>query len=174
MTRLLPTLLPFLLLLSQARADQPIDFFRVTCLPENGYFAIEHKPIDHANVFWGESATPDGQLKALDAWRKNGFYEGSFTNSCRMDQGIYMAKVSRAEFSERRCGAAPQIRITITLNNTPVVSDVVFGTDCWGNNSVSSIEIVEGHAGWASTKMGSSLGGAILFRRRTRSSVHPT
>ena len=140
-------------LLPSARAGQSIDFFRVTCLPESGYFSVEHKPIDNANVFWGPYSKLEGQEKVLGDWRKNGFYEGSFTYTCRMTQGVYVATVSRAEFSERRCGAAPQVRLTLSSNNTPVISDAVFGADCWGNNSISSIEIVEGHEGWASTDM---------------------
>lgn len=153
MARSLLLLLSCLALASSASAGQGIDFFRTTCLPQAGYFSIEHKPIDGANVFWGKYATPEGQSEALAAWKENGFHEGSFEFSCEMTQGVYTAKVSRSEFSERRCGAAPQIRLTLTLDDAPVLSDVVFGTDCWGNHSVSSVEIVEGHAGWASTDM---------------------
>jgi len=153
MTRVSLALLSCLAFLSSARAGQPVDFFRATCLPEGGYFSIEHKPVDNANVFWGKHSSAEGHLKALAVWKKNGFYEGSFVYSCHMAHGVYTARVSRAEFSEGQCGASPQSRLTVSLDNTTVISDVVFGTDCWGNHSISSVEIVEGHAGWASTDM---------------------
>jgi hypothetical protein len=142
-----------LFLWASAASAQPVEFFRVTCLPDRGYFSIDHKPVSNGQVFWGDYTDPEGQGKALSEWRKHGFYKGAFEYSCRMADGLYTAKVTRDAFSDGRCGAAPQIRLTLTLGEKTVISDVIIGHDCWGNISVSNLEIVEGHVGWGLSEL---------------------
>ncbi|MFS2036317.1 hypothetical protein ACEN8I_20005 [Polaromonas sp. CT11-55] len=138
-----------------ARADWPLTFVRVTCIPEARYFYFEYKPVS------GPAALTDAQFDdrklaaRMRAWQRHGYFDPrKLDRNCSLPESTYSLRTSQEDARESgECGGAPSIKLNLLRNGSPVLQDVVLGDACLGGASVASVEITDGLDGWGSRKM---------------------
>lgn len=128
---------------SLAHADTMYQFVRVACVPEAGLLDVESRPL-HDSV-----AGQTGDQARFDALRKLGYYRArGLETSCTLGNVTYLIKASQDDFSERHCGASPDVYLTVTRDGTPFLTGVLFGETCEGEASVQSFTVNEGPNAW--------------------------
>jgi len=140
-----------------AIADCPMDFVRITCIPEARYFWFDYTSIDCSAVLSGVSVRFDDKKRSqrMSAWEKQGYYRATnLQYECRLPESTYkISAVQPPEKDRGICGAAPQITLSLFRNGTPILDQIIFGNDCFGGPTVVSAEITDGLQKWNAQKM---------------------
>lgn len=130
----------FLLLSSQvAKADYTIDFLRISCVPEAGFFDIDYRGLENDTA----------QATSSKVWAKHGYYSPSNLNyQCSIPGATYKVRATQQPWSSGRCGASPDIYLTVSRNNKVIIKHVVFGEngECDLEPEVTRVSITEANS----------------------------
>lgn len=126
-----------------ARADYESEFLRVTCVPQNRYFAVEVTSL-HSDV------TDGGDSFEPEVWAKQGYLNPAALHyECGLPRSKYVLTSTKPEpRGSGMCGGDPEITLNLARDGKPLIKDVVFGGACSGGASVTKILIEDGHEGW--------------------------
>lgn len=106
---------------AQDTENDLVDIAKVFCNQEIGLFTLKY--IQNNDDFTSQPKLP---------------------KACQLDNTKYKISGHRGSFSETgACGSEPPVSITLTRNGKKIVSDTVFGGNCFGGPSVAGIEIKE-------------------------------
>jgi len=117
------------LALSQASNAQSIASVR--CSVQDGIFAIKYLP----DSYQGQEHIPN------------------FPVICVLPSGTYRAKVRRPPSSTHACGAEPPVSVWVTRNKSRLVSDTVFGDNCFHGPSLLEFQATEINGRLAAVKL---------------------
>ncbi len=132
-----------------AFADWPMEFVRLTCIPEARYFRVEYMPVSGPSVLLESEFDDEKRAKRLLAWEKAGFHEPSnLTYECALPESLYKLTAHQPPPSNGECGGAPSISLSLFRNGQPILENVIFGNDCFGGPTVIGAEITDGLDGW--------------------------
>lgn len=99
------------------------------------------KQVDIANIVCDQSS---GQVMLKYVQSNDDFFsQPILPKSCKLNNLLYKVTGKRAPYSESRCGAEPPVSIYLSRNGVPIISDAVFGGNCFGGPSIAEIEITE-------------------------------
>jgi hypothetical protein len=88
------------------------------------------------------------------AWNKQGYYEATkLQYECKLPESTYNISAVQQPRESGRCGAAPQITLSLLRNGTPLLNKVIFGYDCFGGPTVQNVELSDGLHGWFTQQM---------------------
>lgn len=148
-----------------AHCDYMVDFIRISCIRETRFLDIEYRPI-HNNAV--DVAPDDSNTRGKDIWAKHGFFNpGKLSFECSLPESEYKVVATQNSWSERgMCGTAPEIIFSLYRNNEAIIKNVVFGSSCFGNNSITRISIQDGKRGWYIREA------EICFQKLTNESTH--
>jgi hypothetical protein len=141
-----------------ARADYMVDFIRIACVPEAGFFDIDHRLI-HNNA--AESASSR-------VWARQGFYTPSdLTYECDLGPVKYKLSAHQNNWTGGMCGAAPEIFLTLFRDDRVIANKVVFGLSCLGHPTITRISMTEAKSGYHGRES------QICYLKRGDESEHP-
>ena len=107
--------------LALSHASNAQSIASVRCSAQDGIFAVKYLP----DSYQGQEHIPN------------------FPVTCVLPSGTYRVKVRRPPSSTHACGAQPPVSVWITRNNTRLVSDAVFGDNCFGGPSLLEFQTTE-------------------------------
>jgi hypothetical protein len=131
-------------------ADYSVNFLRITCIPETRFFEVEYKAVPGDAVFIGAGFDEKETKKRLDAWEKRGYFDPrDFRCECKLPDSTYVVTSTQPPASERgTCSGAPNITLSLSRNGEKWLDNIIFGSNCPGGPSVTSISIRDGQQGW--------------------------
>jgi hypothetical protein len=100
--------------------NKSLDIALVTCDQSTGVFTLKYD-VDNDDLF----------------------SQPIFPKNCKLNNSKYKVTGERGPFSQSRCGAQPPIFIELSRNGTPIVTDAVFGDNCFLGPAISEVEITE-------------------------------
>lgn len=123
-----------------ARADYMVDFIRIGCVQEAGFFEIEHRQIHN---YPAEAAS-------TKSWSRQGFYSPSdLKYKCNLGKVKYRVLAKQGSWRERgKCAAAPEVFLTVWRNDEVIADQVVLGRSCYGNPTITRISLTEDKPGY--------------------------
>jgi len=65
-----------------------------------------------------------------------------FPTQCKVGGSVFRAKVKRAPYGFRLCGAQPVLSIWVYRANKPIIADAAFGFNCQAGPAISLIEVI--------------------------------
>ncbi len=141
------------------RADYMVDFIRISCVQEAGFFEIEHRQI-HNNP---------AEAAPTKAWSRQSFYSPSdLTYECNLGKVRYRVLAQQDSWRERgMCAAAPEVILTVLRNEEVIVDKVVLGRSCYGNPTITRISLTEEKRGYFDRE------GEICFRAKGDDDAEP-
>ena len=71
------------------------------------------------------------------------FSEPILPKNCRLNHSVYKIIGKRGPFGHSHCGAEPPVSITVIRNGKTIITDPVFGGNCFGGPSIAEVEITE-------------------------------
>jgi hypothetical protein len=122
------------------RADYMVDFIRIACVQEAGFFELEHRQI-HNNP---------AEAASTKAWARQGFYSPSgLTYECSLGEVKYKVFAKQDSWRERgMCAAAPEVILTVRRNDEVIADKVVLGRSCYGSPTITRISMSEEKRGY--------------------------
>jgi hypothetical protein len=157
------TILFLMLMLSvwnpaDARADQPLELVRITCIPEMRYFEIESKnyPSEATTWIWSgfevkEKDEKAGRQKRWRILKERGLYTTEkLVYLCKLPESTYELVMTKGlTRASGECGGAPTATMNLKRNGQDWVSHVLFGNgDCFKRPTIASLAINDGKEGW--------------------------
>ena len=143
---------------AEARADQPLELVRITCIPEMRYFEIESKdyPSEATTWIWfgfevKEKHERAGRKKRWRILKEHGLYPPEkLVYQCKLPESTYELVMAKDEpRASGECGAAPIATMNLLRNGQEWVSHVLFGSgDCFKRPTIASVAINDGKEGW--------------------------
>lgn len=132
------------LLSSSAFADWTQDFIRISCIPDGRFFRIEYAPLSGPDVMVAANDKKEIQAR-LKAWRKGGFFDpANLKYECKLLESTYHVIANQPPPAERgQCGGAPSITLSVKENGSPLLSKVIFGSDCFGGPTITKLTVFE-------------------------------
>lgn len=123
-----------------AAADYQVDFLRITCVPEAGFFEIEHHSV-HNNP---AAEAPE------EAWARQGLYAPSGKErECKLKGVTYKVVAEQAgPRAAGMCAAAPDMIVSVLRNDVVMLDKVVFGFSCFGNPTITRVSRTEAKKGY--------------------------
>lgn len=127
-----------------SRADTSPDFVRIACVPEAGLLDVEYRSL-HDSV----SGDPKGAHQRSALLAQAGFHDPHHLKfSCVLGGVTYAIIADQDPTSERMCGGAPEVFLTVTRDGEKFVSNVIFGESCHQLPSVMRITVGDGPQSW--------------------------
>jgi hypothetical protein len=117
-------------LCSTAAADWPVDFVRITCIPEADYLAFDSATIYRDQVLNGvENWSNESNVKKrMRRWEEAGYYDPTnLKYECRLSSAAYTLIVKQAP-SGGHCNAPGTVTLSLQRDGVKVISEVVFGS----------------------------------------------
>jgi hypothetical protein len=143
---------------AEARADQPLELVRITCMPEMRYFEVESKdyPSEASTWIWSgfevkEKDEKSGRKKRWRILKGHDLYPPEkLAYQCKLPESTYELTVTKDEArASGQCGGAPTATINLKRNGKDWISNVLFGNgDCFGRPTIASVAINDGKEGW--------------------------
>ena len=144
---------------AEARADQPLELVRITCIPEMRYFEVESKDYPSEATTWIRFGFINGKEKDEKAGRKKrwkiltarGLYPPEkLAYQCKLPESTYDVTITKPEpQASGACGASPTATINLKRNGQTWISNVLFGNDgCFELPTIASVAINDGKEGW--------------------------
>lgn len=132
------------------QADWYVNFVHITCIPEARYLAFEAKDIEGSYVLMETQFDDKKRAQRMALWKKKGYFDPSkLTFECQMPESTYTITAMQPPASAHgQCDAGPSITLSLLRNGEPYLSNVTFGSDCFGGPSVTRVELSDGLNGW--------------------------
>ena len=123
-----------------ASADYMVDFIRISCVPEAGFFEIEHRSV-HNNP---------AKAASTDAWARQGFHSPSgLVYECDLRGTKYKVMAEQEGWRERgMCAAAPEVFVSVLRNEVKILDKVVLGFSCFGSPTITRMSRTEKKQGY--------------------------
>jgi hypothetical protein len=132
------------LLFHAAKADTTKDFVRLACVPEAGLLDVEYRNL-HDSV----AGDPKGPAERNAILARQGFHDPhGLKFSCELGGVTYFISAEQDPTTERMCGGAPEVFLTVTRGGKKFFTDVVFGESCNGLPSVMRFSVGDGPKSW--------------------------
>ena len=126
-----------------AHADSTVDYVRIACMTDIHLLDIEYRTIHYSSStpLYGE-ATASGK----DAWSNNGFFApNNLERQCVFPWSKFRIVTTQKEASASgRCGASPEIKLSLYLDDKALVKNAIFGDSCSENHSITRISVRDG------------------------------
>ncbi len=156
-----------------ASADQAMQMLRVSCIPEANYFDIDVKYY-HELVDFDDTIVVDGN-KVKPSKRKGHeskmlakygiYFPRNFSYECKLSTGtIKIIGKQPMPSPSGQCGASPTPNISIWQDNVPWIENVLLGENCFGNPTITRIEIANGRMSLYINVSDNTLFDPVLFK----------
>ena len=131
-----------LLITNKSLADYGVSFVRIVCDQDINYLQVQFESVSGSYVMVSEDSEPREKKRIYDLWQKNGFYKPSaFSYECKLKNHIYKVSTTQPKPSNGHCGVQPNIKFSLTEDNSILVDQVWFGPTCNGEPYLEKLEM---------------------------------
>jgi len=129
----------FILVCQSVRSESEFDIVRYSCLNNANYLNISHEQL----ILF--STAKNFENIDYPYWKNAGFHSPKGLNkTCKFEKSEYQLTTSQSNGNgSGMCSAQPEVTLNLLRNGIPIINNVKFGYSCYGNNTVTSIVVLE-------------------------------
>jgi len=129
----------------------PIDFVRITCIPQLRYLEIEALSDPHLReaITRRVSAGASSEATYKQMERSGLFVPEKLNYVCKMPESTYELRVTQKPPTQSSmCGVSSRVSFSLSANRKEWFRDVLLNENCTDAPSVASVTISDGKQGW--------------------------